>query len=141
MLDNDPKGKQTYRALTGRHTNYRENRDIFLLHRKFPRHTRDPNHLTKSIAQENAEWTRLDCEIEDLINIELLEYFLENNPNSIEKRSNINDTHHIKFKSYAKASLYRFIEENALYEDLFSIVEVLKSLRYYVGLDTEGENI
>lgn len=142
LLDSDPKGKQTYRALTGRHTNYRENRDIFLLHRSLPRNTRDFNQLSQSIAQANSEWRQLDCEIEDLINIDLLESFISENDNCVVcRKSNERGVHHIKFKNYAKAPLFRYVEKMAIYEDLTSMIEVLRALRYFVGLNDEGETL
>jgi hypothetical protein len=142
LLDDDQKGKFTYKALTGRHTNFRKNRDIFLLKRSLPRNTRDIDQLTNAIARANNEWRQLDCEIEDLINIELLESFIDENSDSVVYRqSNNRGVHHIKFKDYAKASLFSYVEKMAMYEDMTMMIEVLRSLRYYVGLDDEGETL
>jgi hypothetical protein len=142
LLDNDPKGKQTYRALTARHTEFHENRDLFLLYRKFPRNTREPNTLTQLIEKENQLWKRLDCEIEDLLSVDLLKLFVNGNSDYIQSEPiDLNGAHHFKFKTHAKALLFRFVEENASLEEVIMVVEVLKSLRFYLGLEPDGELI
>ena len=76
LLDNDTEGNKTCHYLTGRYTNLRENHDVFVLKRIFPRNTRDPNHLREQMKTANDSWKTLDCEIEDLIDCELIRQFL-----------------------------------------------------------------
>jgi hypothetical protein len=45
------------------------------------------------------------------------------------------------FKTDSKANFIRFVEKNAILEDLSLIVDTLKSLRYYLGLPPDGETI
>jgi hypothetical protein len=139
LLDNDPKGKQTFRALTARHTQFIENRDIFLLHRKFSRVTTEPSKLSRQLYDENMEWRGLDCVIEDLLSSEILEAFLDDNPGySNAKLISQCGAHHLYIPKHAKAGLLRFARENAIYEDMITLMEVLKSFRYYLGLDPSG---
>ena len=140
LLDQDSAGLRGSRALTGSHSNYKLWRDVFLLCRKLPRHSRDLVQLTRSIEANNAPWKGMECEIEDLVDIDLLEEFLRQNPGAavreIERRA---DGHHCFLRPHYKGQLVRFVEKNAQLRDVSVLVEVLKSLRYHLGLPDDRE--
>lgn len=115
---------------------------MFLLHRRLPRVTREPAHLTRLLSEENRDWTGLDCEIEDLLSWELLDAFVQEDP----RRCRYNPQrqaggHHFEFTRDAKSALFRFTRDYANLDDMNMIIELLKSLRFYLGLDPEGDPI
>ena len=142
LLDSDSAGKNARNGLTAKYTNYLENRDVFLLQRKLPRTTCDPSQLGRAIAKENAEWKSLDCEIEDLLSIELLETFVEGTSRAMSRDPvRVSDGHHFEFNDGVKPELLRFVRDFADLSDVELIVDVLKSLRFYLRLDPDGDAI
>lgn len=144
LVDSDPAGKQAARALTGKHTTLRQNRDVFLIQREFPREAREPEQLGRLIEHCNERWKSLDCEIEDLLPFDLLDSFVQSNSNVLKRigrkdnPAKENGGHHFEFDIAVKGRLFRFVEENAMLCDLSGIVEMLRSLRFYVGLEPNG---
>ena len=144
LMDSDRAGKQAARALTGQHMKLRQNRDVFLLQREMPRETRDPNRLGRLIEQYNAPWKKLDCEIEDLLPFEMLDEFVKSNSNVLKRVTRgdnpqvENGRHHFEFDRAVKGRLCQYVEENALLCDLVTVVEMLKAMRFYLGLDPNG---
>jgi hypothetical protein len=139
LVDGDSPGKNASRILTSKHVRLMECRDVFVLQREFPRNTIEPNSLKTQIKNANQSWRQLDCEIEDLLSETLLELYLETQPNSIFKQPmRLNGEHHFFFHNESKRDLFRFVEGNAQYEDLRRIIEVLRSMRYYLGIDPDG---
>jgi hypothetical protein len=140
MFDDDLEGRRGFSALTGQHLNYRKWRDVFLLCRILPRTTRDPEQLYKLIETANGAWRGMDCEIEDLVSISVVNAFVSENPSAvrhpIERRGN---GIHCSFQRHAKADFIRFVETHAMIGDVEAIVEYLKSLRYLLGLPPDGE--
>ena len=79
------------------------------------------------------------CEMEDLLSRELLDVFAEENPGSMRQPPVLDgEAHHYEFNGYAKATLLRFAKQNAILEDVSRICDVLKAMRYAVGLPIEG---
>ncbi len=141
LFDDDLEGKRGFGALSGQHLNYKKWRDIFLLQRILPRSTRDPVHLARLVAEANEPWKGMDCEIEDLISFEVIRLFVADNPGAIFRP--LEETaggFHCSFNPQFKARFIRFVEANALLRDISSVVEVLKSLRYHLGLPPDGES-
>lgn len=141
VFDDDLEGKRGFGALSGQHLNYRKWRDIFLLKRVLPRTTRDPIHLAKLVEETNAPWKGMDCEIEDLISLDVIRAYIAENPGAIFRpvEEKAGGTHCL-FKPQFKASFIRFVEANALLCDIMSVVEMLKSLRFHLGLLPDGES-
>jgi hypothetical protein len=140
LFDDDLEGKRGFAALSGQHLNYRKWRDVFLLQRVIPRTTRDPDHLAKLVCEANAAWKGMDCEIEDLISVDVIKAFLVDNSGAMSRplEERVGGAHCF-FKPHFKASFIRFVEANALLCDINSIVETLKSLRFHLGLLPDGE--
>ena len=140
LFDSDIEGKRGFGALTSNHLNYRKWRDVFLLQRSIPRTTRDPVQVEKLVEKNNEHWRGMECEIEDLVAIGIIKEFVAENPNSVQRPIEERDgAVHCKFHRHAKANFVRFVENNAILEDLTLIVETLKSLRFHLGLPPDGE--
>lgn len=139
LLDSDPAGKHACSQLTSAHSAYRENRDVFLLQRVMPRHTRDHAELSRAIAKANEQWKSIDCEIEDLLSLDLLENFCQASTDPLRRPPRVvNGAHHFEFSKGIKPSLLRFAIDCAVLRDVQMLIDVLKSLRYYLGLDPDG---
>jgi hypothetical protein len=142
LLDCDSAGKNAKNGLTAKYTVYQEHRDVFLLQRRLPRTTRSPTQLGNAITRENEAWKRLDCEIEDLLSLRLLEKFVANTVKSLRRNPvHVNGAHHFEFNDGVKSALLRFVRDNACINDVELIVDVLKSLRYYMGLSPDGDPV
>jgi len=140
LFDDDTEGRRGVNALTGQHLNYRKWRDVFLLKRVLPRTTRDVQHLVRLIDTENDPWKGMDCVIEDLVSFDVVTAFLKDNPGAMLRSPHENAGRaHCVFKSHLKAVFIRFVESNALLEDVHDLVEFLKSLRYHLGLSPDGD--
>ena len=140
LLDSDSAGKSAKNGLTARYTNYQEHRDVFLLQRRMSRKTRDPVALGSLITKENSAWKKLDCEIEDLLSLDILERFLKQAIRPLRREpSLLAGAHHFEFHEGVKPDLLRFVKDRASYDDVHAISEVLKSLRFYLGLCADGD--
>jgi hypothetical protein len=140
LLDDDFEGNRTCRYLTDRYIKLRESRDVFVLKRVFPRTSRDPCKLAQIIRDANTSWHDLDCEIEDLLSRELLDVFIEENAGSVRNSAApANGGYHFDFTAKGKADLCRWVCGVANVKDLTGYVELLKSLRYYLGLKPDGD--
>lgn len=139
LFDNDIAGRQAARTLLHQYRSLRECRDVFLLSRSMPVSTSEPTVLTKTIASANQNWKDLDCEIEDLLDDNFIQAFLSENPLAL-KRNLIEQggKTHYEFKDSMKGRLWLFANENCTLSDVTSIVETLKSLRFYLGLPPNG---
>jgi hypothetical protein len=134
LLDDDPVGREAYSSITTRCVNIRGGRDVFLLARLFPRDTRMPGY-NAVIQHANKKWASMDCEIEDLLAADLVRSFLEKegiDPGTCMRT--IEGAHHLDLTPLVKSKLWQFCERNAKLEDVGGVVELLKALRFYLGL-------
>lgn len=139
LVDNDHPGRSLIRGLTQQYRQLRAFRDIFILNRIFPRTASEPNALTSQIEKYNEDWKGLDCEIEDLLGQDLIELFLEENPNSLRRDPIVmNGRCHYEWTDNAKGKIFNFTKQYASLNDITELVEILKSLRFYLGLPAEG---
>jgi len=137
LMDNDRAGRETARFLDRR--GFKTHRDVFLIARKIPRETRDAYQLNRLIVEANAAWEHIDCEVEDLLSLDLLKYFAEMEPSSLAKEPQIvADGHHFEWTDDGKARLLNFVKREASLVDVVGIVELLKSLRFLLSLDPNG---
>ena len=138
LMDNDHAGRTVAQFLDKR--GFKLNRDVFLVTRALPRQTRDPYQLSRSIEKENAAWADMDCEIEDLLSHDFLDYYAEDNPSALAREPQVAEGgHHYEWTDDGKAKLLRFVRQEASYSDVQGIVELLKSLRFLLALDPDGE--
>jgi hypothetical protein len=142
VFDNDSAGKKALNRLRERYATLRDYYDLFLIHRQMPRATREPGHLSRLLKEVNREWNGMDCEMEDLLSSELLAEFVRENPRRC-RREPVHKAggHHFEFSPDAKSALFRFARDYATVDDVAGVIELLKSLRFYLGLDPEGDPI
>jgi len=140
LFDNDSEGKRGFNALTGQHLSYRPWRDVFLLHRRIPRTTRDPAQVEKLVAASNVNCRSLDCEIEDLVCLDLVKVYGEANPRAFFRPTLVVDADiRVSVSKGEKGRFCSYVEQNALLSDINALVDVLKALRYFMGLDPDGD--
>lgn len=139
IVDNDAAGRNLRNGLLQQYRSLRQNRDIFLLQRVMPRTTSEHAALGKQISQHNEQWRGLDCEIEDLLGEELINCFLADEPNALKKPPNRAGKHcHYEWTEGAKGRLFRFTKTYAELKDVEQLIELLQSLRFYLGLPIVG---
>lgn len=135
LVDYDAAGKHACRSLAAKYTRFKENRDVFLLRRTLPRVTCDSTQLGIAIEKANDAWKALDCEIEDLVRADLLHEFVRSSGSALRRPPVfLNGAHHCEFSDGAKPEFLRFVQKSASLQDLDLVVEVLKSLRFYLRL-------
>ncbi|HEY6152845.1 MAG TPA: hypothetical protein VIW07_03805 [Candidatus Udaeobacter sp.] len=140
LFDDDFEGRRAFNALAGQHLNYIRWRDIFLLRRVMPRTTRANHELIKLIDVQNAAWKDMECVIEDFVSFDVVTAFLQDHPGAMlcDPQRTAGGMHCV-FRPQFKSTFVRFVETNALLQDVQNFVELLKSLRYHLGLPPDGE--
>lgn len=139
LLDNDPAGQALEKALLTQYRAMKAGRELFLLNRVLPRRSSEPSVLARHIIEANSGWKGLECEIEDLLGASLLDAFLAEMPNAqIRPVKEVAGHRHFEFSDAAKGRLVLYAKENAMIEDVTGIIELLKSMRFYLGLDPDG---
>lgn len=138
LVDGDSPGKKARNALLAANRSHIENRDVFILHRIMPRKTIAPSALTKQIKINNEDWKMMDCEIEDLIDKDLLNEYFVGTPRAKRRLVEHNGEYHVDMNRGYKGELFRFVNKYAMYKDLEKIIEVARSLRFYLGVNPDG---
>jgi hypothetical protein len=137
LMDNECAGRRVAQFLDKR--GFKLHRDVFLMVRTIPRQTRDAYQMGRLIADANTRWADMDCEVEDLLSRDVLEFFAEMEPACVAREPQLRDTgHHFEWTRDGKAKLLRFVRQEASYADVTGIVELLKSLRYLLCLAPDG---
>ena len=140
LVDNDWAGRRLNGILEG--AGFVLYRDVFLLHRRLPCSTRAPQEFKVLVERENSVWKHLDCVIEDLLDRDLLDLFAKQQPQSLRAEPVIaGEAHHYDFEMHTKPALLRYVRDNAMLPDVENIVNVLKAMRYALGLDADGTAI
>lgn len=139
LIDNDIAGRNLCKNILHQHKQLRNNYHTFVLQHVFPRTTSEPSTLTKQIEKCNSLWSGLDTEIEDLLEKGLIEAFFSDNRNAFSKPyKEMNGQRHYEFTNQAKSNLVRFVKNYATLDDMDALVDVLQSLRFYLGLQPDG---
>ena len=140
LVDGDSAGKAAVRLLTSKYTRFVLWRDVFFVQRRLPRKTRDVRALALQVGAANQRWRRWDCAIEDLIDYELLWRYRKIQSRAIPKLRKIpGGEHEVRVCWQFKQDLVRFCCEHGEYGLAIRHVELLKSLRYYMGLAPDGD--
>jgi hypothetical protein len=83
----------------------------------------------------------LDCEIEDLFAHSFLDAFCHENPGCCLTPPEFRENgHHYPLTRDSKTRLLRYAENNAMLEDIPGLLHLLQALRYYLGLDPDGDS-
>ena len=139
LLDDDNHGRAAARLMAQANRSMQENAQLFLLKRRMPRRSRDAKPLTQHLKEVNAEFGTLDCVIEDLVDPTICDLYAEQFPEHVKGKSQTTGSgRHSSWLDDGKFGLVRFVEQNAEYEEMQQIIEVLKSLRFYLGLPPDG---
>jgi hypothetical protein len=135
LFDNDCAGRQAVKLARVLDASVMEYKDVFRIQPVMPTSGNlDPRTLQRNFERSNSVYKGLDWELEDLLPREFLEAFFSENPNSCSKKLNIGEKVHHDFSRDGKARLHRFIREHAMYDDLGSVIDVLKAIRFYLCL-------
>lgn len=134
FLDNDKAGIEAVRLSRSIDTSILEYKDVFRLWPVMPQPGNlDPRTVQKSFERENDDYKGLEWELEDLLPDSFIAAFLSERPDAVRHSKSIKEKVHRDLSDDGKARLHRFIKDYAGHEDLRSVVDVLKALRYYMG--------
>lgn len=135
LLDNDDAGRRAVALARHIDNSILEYKDLFRLWPVMPLPgSLDPGQVQRTFERENADYRGLDWEIEDILPNSLVDAFLAERPEAMRDSFLKNGKVHRDFKGDGKARLHRFVREHALREDLADVIQVLKAVRYYLGL-------
>jgi hypothetical protein len=135
VLDNDAAGRGAVHQAHGFDHSILEYKDLFRLCPVMPlAGSLDPGDLQRTFERENASYKNLDWEIEDLLAGDFVGAFLTEFPPAVRSSTEINGKVHRDLTTDGKARLHRFVKKHAIHKDLVGVIEVLKALRYYLGL-------
>lgn len=137
LFDNDKAGRQAIGAARNLDASILEFKDVFRLHPVMPTTGNlDPKTLQKSFERENGAYKGLDWELEDLVSESFLEAFLADYPTAIARTTPIGGRIHRDLTRDGKAHLHRFIKKHAMRDDLLSVIQLIKAIRFYMALPT-----
>lgn len=139
LLDDDTMGRSAVNLIAGGHRQIREYESTFRLRRVMPRRTDSARSLGLQTEAANAAFGRLECTIEDMLSDQLCARFVAARPDAVSKPASTAATGtHRYWTPSGKRMLRQFAEEQATIDDVPALVDVLRSLRSYVGLPPEG---
>ena len=139
LLDNDRMGHKAIAGITQGHRQIREYESIFSLKRVMPRKSGSIKKLAEHTRTINAAFSSLDCTIEDLLSDAFCESFVQTMPNAVERAAiSIGGAYHRYWTNQGKRDLRLSVLRTATFEDMQPMIEVLRSLRTYVGLPADG---
>lgn len=135
LFDDDKAGKQAVRAAKDFDTSLLEYKDLFRLWPVMPMPGNiDPGAMQKAFEKENAAYKGMEWEAEDLVAHEFYEAFLSDHPTALLKSASRDGKTHRDLTSDGKARFHRYIRQNAIRKDMSGVIDVLKALRFYLGL-------
>ena len=135
LFDNDRAGRQAVQMARGFDKSIVEYKDLFRLCPVMPLDgSRDPAALQKRFESENASFKGLDWEMEDLLPRTFVDAFLVEYPGALIRTDVVGGRVHRELTRDGKAKLYRFTKTHAIREDLQGVVDVLRALRFYLGV-------
>jgi hypothetical protein len=140
LFDNDNAGRRAIHDIRKTDTSILEFKDVFRLWPVMPLvSSYDPSALQKKFEMENINYNNLDWELEDLLPNSLVQAFLDEFPSAVIQSKQLHDKIHRDWTRDGKARLHRFVKTHAIHADLINVINVIRSLRYYLGLKVPGE--
>ncbi|HTU45818.1 MAG TPA: hypothetical protein VMF91_12190 [Bryobacteraceae bacterium] len=135
LFDNDHAGRQAISGARVVDTSILEYKDVFRLRPVMPcSGNLDPKTLEKAFDHVNAEFVGLDWALEDLLPVEFLDAFRADFPTAIRRRCQKSGKTHWEFTPDGKARLHRYIRNHSMRADLLAVIDVVRALRFYLGL-------
>ena len=135
LVDDDEAGRRAIKGLRTVDASALEYRDIFRLRPEMVCNGRtDPPMLARRFEQLNSGYGQMRWELEDLLSISFVEIFLEEQPSALVRRKEMVGRVHWELTHDGKHRLHKFIDEYANLSDLKGVVNVIRSLRFCLGL-------
>jgi hypothetical protein len=135
LFDNDKAGRMAIKALREFDSSILEYKDVFRLWPAMPTPANvDPSSMQRAFEKENASYKGLDWELEDFLPPSFVHAFEEEHPGAVAHTVSIEGKVHRDLTSDGKAHFHRFIKQNAIRDDLSALIDVLKAVRFYLGL-------
>jgi hypothetical protein len=136
LFDTDRAGRLAVRAAHDFDTSILEYKDVFRLHPVMPMTGNlDPKSLKATFERANSAYKAIEWEVEDLLPSSFVNAFLAESPTAVKRTLDMGGGKiHRDFTQDGKARFHRFIRENAMREDLFEVIQVIRALRYYFGM-------
>ena len=139
LLDDDNMGRSAVSSITRSHRQIIEYESIFRLRRIMPMKAGSSRVLEERTRSQNLGFGKMDCVIEDLLPQALTKRFLEIHPNATSRPTIVQGLGvHYYWTDAGKRDLLRFVKANATAAELAGLIEVLKALRSYVNLPSDG---
>ena len=137
LFDSDAAGNKAVRGAREIDASIIEYRDVFRLRPTMPKAgILDPTALQRSFEKLNEPYKSIAWEIEDLIDEQLFELFLEENPSAVIREETIAGKTHRELTREGKSRLVRFCKDYADLPNLTGMVNVIHALRHYLNLPT-----
>ena len=132
LVDNDNAGRQAIKKACALDASILEYRNMFRLRPTIMPcgGSIDPKSIKKITDSVNVDYERLDWELEDLLLESFVKSFLKKHPTACEREIAWGDKVHRKYTREGKVCLHRYIHKKAKHEDLRSVVEVIRWLRF-----------
>lgn len=135
LFDNDRAGRQAIKTIRDLDTSVLEFKDVFRLWPVMPLSTNlDPKSMQSIFERENAPFRGMDWELEDLLPNDFFKAFASEYAGGTVRESCTNGKTHRELSLDGKARLHRFANQHAVRTDVIAVIEVLKALRCYLGL-------
>lgn len=135
LFDNDIPGNTAVRTACGIDSSIIENRDVFKLYPVMPvAHMIEPGAIGRELVKQNQRYRGLKWEIEDSLDTQFVEYFLDEHPSALIRRDTIADKIHWELTDDGKARLHRFVHESATDADLAGPRQILLAIRSYLNV-------
>ncbi|MDQ3776810.1 MAG: hypothetical protein M3461_21900 [Pseudomonadota bacterium] len=135
LFDNDKAGQEAVKLARVIDTSILEYKDVFRLWPTMPlAGNLDPGTMQKTFERQNADYKGLKWELEDLLPQQFVAAFLSDYPGAVAHSMSLRGKVHRDFTRDGKAHLHRFVKQHAVRDDLATVVEVLKAIRFYLGL-------
>ncbi len=135
LFDNDWAGKQAIKMIRHIDASILEYKDVFLLWPVMPiPGNLDPGALRRAFENDNSRYKGLDWEIEDFISTDFIEAFQAEYPSAIIRVLKVGDKMHHDFSTDGKAQFHKYVQINAVRDDIIGVIELLKAIRRYLLL-------
>lgn len=139
LVDDDPMGRRAVAGMTAGNRSINEYEHVFRLRRVMPSRAGSVRALSDQTKASNAEFGNLDCVIEDLVSAKLCEEYVTKFPHHRARAPLVyGSSQHSRWELAGKRGLFEYVEKNATVTDLHRLIDVLRSLRSYVGLPPDG---
>lgn len=135
LFDNDWAGKQAIKTIRYIDASILEYKDVFLLWPVMPiPGNLDPGAIRRAFENDNALYKGLDWEIEDFMSTDFIEAFQAECPSGIIRVLKVGDKMHHEFSRDGKAQFHKYVQLNAVRDDVIGVIELLRAIRRYLLL-------